>query len=224
MATFTITLKDALAIDPELLDAEYPIWKEEYRETLDRTIRDWFWNREIGQETLELFKLAYRRKMNLIMPLYNQHYVLSDIDLNPLETINIRNLSTSEGETTGEGNSTNESNSGAKSRVVASDFPQTRLAGDGDYASGAQDSVSDALAASTTTETNSGTQSGTVDSTTSGFQGHSAVLIAQYRQTLVNIDMMILEELESLFMLIWSNGDEFTERQGYGYGYYGFPF
>lgn len=223
MATFTMTLKDVLDIDEDIFDA-YPIYEESHREELNQRIIDHFWNREIGQETISMFRFALNRKLREIMPIYNEHYRLSAITLNPLETINIRNLSTSEGTTSATGNSTNESNSAAKSRTVQSEMPQTRLAGDGDYATAAQDSISDSLAAATVEETNSSTQDGTVDSTTSGFQGHSAVLIAQYRQTLVNVDMMIIEELESLFMTVWSNGDEFTRGTGY-YDYrFGLPY
>jgi hypothetical protein len=54
---------------------------------------------------------------------------------------------------------------------------------------------------------------------TTGFQGNAALMLLQYRQSLVNVDMMIIEELQNLFMLVWDNGDAFT---GNGYGYYGY--
>lgn len=240
MATFTIKLKDALDIEPDIGLGSYPIFDESYRPELNKKIIDHFWNQEIGQETIEMFKFALMRKMNEIMPLYNQHYEASQLKFDPFKTIEIKNISNSTGTATGSGrseaNSTghseNASNSAAQSRAVSSDTPQTRLAGDEDYASASQDNVSETAANGTaddnqqsvTDDTSSTEQSGTVDSETTGYQGSYAQTLMQLRQSFVNVDMMVISELESLFMLLWSNGDEFSERQFPYYGYYRFPF
>ena len=52
----------------------YPIFDETYREQLNRKIVEHFWFREIGAETPQLFKMFINRKMNEIMPLYNEVY------------------------------------------------------------------------------------------------------------------------------------------------------
>ena len=218
MATFTVTLKDAIDIMPDIGLNDYPIFNETYRIPLNQKIKDHFWNREIGQETIEMFRLALRRKMNEIMPLYNQHYLASQLTFDPLSTVDIHTLTDTGATIDNTGHSESGSTSNAKSRVVASDFPQTQLAGNQDYASSAQDSVSDTGADSTADENSNSTQTGNSDSRTTGYQGHAPMLIMQYRQTLVNIDMMVIGELENLFMLVWSNGDEFTEGANY-YGY-----
>lgn len=254
MPVFTIALKDAIALDPAIVTqslATYPIFDEAYRPHLNKLITDQYWNQEIGQETISMFRLALRRKMEQIMPLYNQQYEISRIEFDPLQTVNIANVaastghstattvSTAEGTSTGHsestGDTTNTSTSDAKSRAVAQELPQTLLSGTGDYATNAQDNVSTTTAGGTGTEaatvdqngtsndssntTGDVTENGTTTNTTTGFSGNPAMMLMQYRQSLVNVDMMVLDELKELFMLIWANGDTYTGRHPY-YGFY----
>jgi hypothetical protein len=170
-----------------------------------------------------MFRLALARKMAEIMPLYNQHYEISAIDFNQLETVRINNANTVNGTTTSAGGSTNDSTSGAKSRAVSQDLPQTLLSGNGDYATAAQDNVSESTGHAVASENATQNQNSTADNATTGFQGNAALMLLQYRQSLVNVDMMIIEELRTLFMLLFSNGDEFSQkRYGYFYGYFGY--
>src|SRR5690606_28257659 len=110
--------------------------KNDYRPFLNGRIIDRYWNREIGLETIEMFQLAMRRKMNEIMPYYNQLYLSTEVEYNPLSTIDIKTVSTGnmvqEAESTAV--NTGQSESTAASRSVGSDTPQTMLSGDGDYA------------------------------------------------------------------------------------------
>ena len=225
MATFTVALKDAIEYRPSLLTdtlANYPIFDEGYRAHLNGMILDQFWNQEIGQETIELFQLALRRKLAQIMGIYNQQYLISQIKFDPLQTINVKNLAATTGTTTTAGDSTTDSTSDAKSRAVSSTFPQVQLSENGDYATAAQDNVSNTAAGAKSSEVSNVAQDGSTDSTTTGFQGNPAMMILQYRQSLVNVDMMVLDDLKELFMLVWSNGDEFTPRRGMYIGYFGY--
>ena len=225
MATFTMEYQDAILAEPGIETTalvEYPIFDEAYRVTLNKHIYDQFRHREIGMETASMFELALRRKMNQIMPVYNQHYLISlqAAGVDPLQTMSMKNSSATKGNTSSTGESTNKSNSDAKSRAVASEFPQQRLAGNKDYATNAQDNISDSQANGSGTEKSNLVQDGKTDGTVTGSQGQTSMLLFQHRQTLVNVDLMVLNELEELFMAVWSNGDEFTPR-GYGVRYYG---
>jgi hypothetical protein len=225
MATFTLALKDVLEMDPTIeteILGTYPLFDEGHRPVLNKKIIDHFWNMEIGVETVSMFRLALARKLNEIMPLYNQHYEISAINFNQLETVRINNTNTATTTATSESASTSGSTSDAKSRAVAQELPQTMLSGNGDYATSAQDNISNTAATGNSSENGSTEQNASADNVTSGFQGNAALMLLQYRQSLVNVDMMIIGELESLFMLLWSNGDEFsnTER-GSWYGYFG---
>lgn len=228
MPAFTMPLKDVLAYQHALMDdpysydgskiglGEYPIFDENYRDHLNRKIIDHFWNREIGQETVSMFILALRRKMNEIMPLMNQHYVLSQIKLDPLSTIDIKTVisRTENSDTTG--TSDNTSNSTGGSRTVNSDTPQTLLAENQDYASSLVDvnSTSNASSNASTDQTVNRTENATNEM--SGFNGHQAALIYEMRRTLVNVDMMVIGALEELFMLLWDNGDSYFDNSDFG--------
>lgn len=59
---------------PKLFDFDYPIWQEGYRTTLERKIVMHYINKEIGLETVALFKLYLEERLNLIMPYYNSLY------------------------------------------------------------------------------------------------------------------------------------------------------
>jgi hypothetical protein len=197
------------------------LFDEAYRPVLNQKIIDYFWNREIGQETDSLFRHQLRVRMNNIMPLYNQHYEASRIKFDPLKTVDMKNVGVSDSTATSAANSATESTSDAKSRAVNSDHPQEALSDTGDYATSSADSISNSGANSTSDSTGTNTQKTNSEGGVSGFQGNAAAVIFQLRATFVNVDMMIINELDDLFMGIWGNGDDFTtNRNGYGYDFY----
>jgi hypothetical protein len=222
-------LSEVLEMRPNIWDEEnkFPIFDEIYRATLQDKIVDHYRNYEIGQETIGMFCHALNRKMREIMPYYNQLYK-SQIDLDPLQTMSITTESESLAtETTGqESTTTNTSATDSKSRSVSSETPQTMLSGNEDYASSAADAISNTnvtgnAAGNVSGNTNS---NGTVSSTVTGSQGHAATLLMQYRKSFLNLDMDVIRELESLFMMVWDNGDEFNTDSSFGGIYYGWPY
>lgn len=291
MATFTMTLSEIMdtygvdTIDDAVPMAsvfgldKYPIFDDTYRDELNRKIIARFWNREIGQETDEKFRMRMDTRMREIMVEKNQLYLSEQIKFDPMKTIDLStvvnetgsgtlhgttsstqdtteqtdgthgNTKTTDADVTADSTSTKE----AKSRAVSSVMPQNQLSGNGDYADNAQDSVSNGTDTShtetgtTSTETDDGSnsltstgtndQSGVADSsttdqrdrtsTTTGMQALPAQLLQQYRDTILNIDLQILTDLERLFMSVTSNGDEvfYTQDQSNYYPYFnGFGF
>jgi len=226
MSTFTMPLKRVVEIQGEnnIGLSNYPIFDPDYMEILNKKIIRHYWNREIGHETIEMFIYQMETKMGEIMPLWNQHYKLSLLEVDPLSTMSIKSLTAMDSTAQNAGTSESNSDSGAKSRAVASETPQTQLRPDQDYASAIQDNVSDTTANSKATEDSTNTAHANNDSTTSGYQGHAPSLILAARQALVNVDMMVINDLQELFMLIWQNDDEYTNHNnyfgGYGYGLY----
>lgn len=63
--------------------ADYPIFDEQYRNVLNTKIIEHFWFREIGFETIHMFLFALNRKMNEIMPYYNQRYKSELLNIEP---------------------------------------------------------------------------------------------------------------------------------------------
>ena len=58
----------------KVFDFDFPIFDENYREPLCKKILKHFYTREIGEETVGLWKLRLDDRMNEIMPYYNQLY------------------------------------------------------------------------------------------------------------------------------------------------------
>ncbi|QIG76015.1 lower collar connector protein [Rhizobium phage RHph_N3_8] len=221
MSTFTLTLQQVIDFNkPEDrykclgLDV-YPIFDEAYRPLLNEKIIAHFNEQEIAHETDSMWEYAMRRRMNEIMPLYNQHYKASQINIDPLKTVDIKAIGSSDE------SSTTESTTTADGRVVASNTPQVRLAGNADYATGAQDSKSETGVDGTASNTTSNEHS------TSGYQGNPAELVMAMRLAFVNVDMMVITELETdMFMLVTDSGAEYTRGNAWNdyYTGYGYPF
>ena len=225
MSNYTVELRK---IPESLIDealAHYPLFMDGYRATLNRKIKEHFWYNEIAHETIDQFLFQLRIKMNEIMPYYNQLYESELTKRDPFITQRIKSTSSMDSKssaTTSERQSSKSGNtSKAKSRAVNSDTPQVPLSGRGDYATSAADSVSDTTADSTGSGESSGAQSGTAATTStsesSGFSGSMAHLIQAHRDAIINVDMMIIAQIEPLFMLIWNPpidmiGDDFYAR------------
>lgn len=231
MSTFTMSLSEVIEIHGRngIGLESYPVIDESYRERLNAKIVDQYLNREIGQEIVSLWRHAMRRKMAQIMPMYNKLYATETLIIDPMRTVDIKTLSTSTTNskadtTTVEDVKTDQTvtaTTGSKSRNVNSDTPQVFLSDDGNYATSAVDNRADGTSTGTTADKRDGSSTtnaennGTdvMDSSTTGFQGNQADMLMQYRATILNIDMLIVDELESLFMGIWNNGDTYTNRR-----------
>ena len=68
---------------PYLFDFNYPIFDTAYKETLESKIMSHFYTREIGLETVGLFKHHLKNKMREIMPYYNQLYESERLKFDP---------------------------------------------------------------------------------------------------------------------------------------------
>lgn len=207
------------------LDA-YPLFTDgneavpDYRPFLNGKIFDHYMNREIGMESIGVWHLAVRRKMNEIMPFYNQYYLSTQIPIEPIRTTDLSTENTMEDTQVANqtSDSTNTTNGIAAARSVNSDTPQTMLSGSEDYASGAVDTNSQSNNSGTGNQTSNGTTTDNATGTTTivGYQGAASDLLMRYRDSFVNVDMMVINELDELFMGIWDNGDSFTNSHLYG--------
>lgn len=194
--------------------SRYPLFDESYREHLNSVIYDQFVNREIGAETPEQFFVFLRRRLNRKMPVFNRMYVASMREIDPLATIDM----TTEGETTGRVESSGKTDSKTdsvadnKSRSVASNNPQMRLATNGDYASGMSDTYGEATnaAESTAEEVSASESDGHSTSRVKGYTGSPSALIAEHIDSLVNVDELVLESLEPCFMQMWNTSHSYT--------------
>ena len=86
MAEYTMELRELVERHYPLALDRYPIFDENHRAVLNNKIIQHFWYREIWQETPDRFNRMLSRKMNEIMPYYNQLYVSTLIEYDPLAT------------------------------------------------------------------------------------------------------------------------------------------
>ena len=129
MAKYTITIKTLIDNDFDFGLTSYPIFDENYRETLNNNILNYYFESEIGFETAELFKRYLNNKMMLIMPKYNAIYQ-SQIELlnnGLLNNVNLTENFESSGTSSGTNNSSSNSNSNSDSKSLYQDTPQGKI-------------------------------------------------------------------------------------------------
>lgn len=68
----------------KVFDFDYPIFDINYKPVLERKIIEHYYTREICEETVGLWKLRLKAKMNEIMPYYNKLYESELLEFNPL--------------------------------------------------------------------------------------------------------------------------------------------
>lgn len=268
---------------PVVFDFSFPIFDESYRSVLETKILRHFYTREIGLETVGLWKLKLNTKLNEIMPYFNQLYNSQLYAFNPFYDVDLtrkhridgsgkRDTDTTSntetehkitvdetgntttdntGSSTGEGTSENtEVRTGTNNQTddfveKYSDTPQGAITdlradkyltnatirnddrkqntsdnvkNDGKTGSSVNTKDDTEVEESRNTETsgnNSSTTNGNVSATLTNTEDYLETvqgknggasyskLLMEYRETFLNIDMMVIDRLEDLFMQLW---------------------
>lgn len=194
----------------KIFDFDFPIFDESYRNVLEKKIIKHFYTREIGLETVGLWKLKLETKMNEIMPYYNQLYNSERLNINPLHTIS-KTI-----EHSGSGNSASQSTRSGESTTHGSntgwnlynDTPQGTISTieNETYLTNATKTTANSNGTVNSTENGNGSVNTTdqyIDRITGYDNRVPSELLLKYRETFLNIDMMIIDELEELFMQLW---------------------
>jgi hypothetical protein len=74
---------------PKVFDFDFPIFDESYRNVLETKILRHYYTREIGLETVGLWKLKLETKLTEIMPFYNQLYKSELLTFNPFYDVDL---------------------------------------------------------------------------------------------------------------------------------------
>ena len=227
----------------KVFDFDFPIYDENYRSVLETKILKHYYTREIGCETVGLWKHFLDMKMNEIMPYYNQLYKSATIEFNPMydfdyNTTSNRNIG--HDETTSNQSKEEYSDSETRtdnlahhdttvnsdtSRDKYSDTPQGALTNveNETYLTNAR--IIDDNGTVTNDGSNTGTQkndnSGNRNGNESGTRKFNSTyeyvehvsgkrngityskMLMEYRDTFINIDIMVINELSDLFMNLW---------------------
>lgn len=232
MSTFTMRLHEVCGVqrvndvDYKLIGLDtYPIFDPAYRDILNLKIIRRFWNREIAHETAEMFRFRMETKMFEIMPYYNQLIKTTQLEFDPFETVNLENISTMKNMSSGESQEMSKSDSEATSlsgaNAMSAEYPQSQLRDHENYATTGQESKSESQSKNVGLgESDSSSRSeneSDSSSTSKGSQGNKSVMLLQYRDTLLNIDVDILDELESLFFSLMGNDNSYSTPENYLY-------
>ena len=176
------------------------IWS---KDRLASKIVDHYYMREIGYETIGLFKHYAKVYMQEIMERYLPLIYSNSINYDPLVNVDYeesfsRNIK-------GNGESTSTSTNEASGLSVNSDTPQGQINKEsilgGEYASNT--GASETESSINDTSSNSNNTDETYTKKVKGNSGVSATaqkMIEQYRQNIIAIDEQIIKELDKLFM------------------------
>lgn len=194
MSQYTLTIKQLVENGVNIFDFKYPLFDEAYRLELENKIIRHFYFREIGFETVGRFLFHLETKLNEIMPYYNQLYKSTLFDFNPLINYQVTETHTRDGKSTGTGSETN----GVKN--LFSDTPQGRVSlNSTNHVTeiNQTDGNSSSLNTGEYSEKYVRKMEGNI-----GVQTFSA-LLSDYRSTFINVDMMVIEELNELFIRVY---------------------
>ena len=215
MATFTIEFHEVLESPLDLGLDTVPLFDENYRERFVKLITERYYWREICTTPAPRFAWFFRRKLNEIMPYYNEMYRTTVLEVNPLAMFASKTTAKTVNSASGTSESTSKQTEGStatatsKARTLGSTTPVTQLQGNEDYATALTDN--DAASETDTTGTSESDNSGISANEaltdyvteTSGYQGNVGWVLQQYRESLTNVDTALLDELNVLFYPIY---------------------
>lgn len=204
MAKYTITIKTLIDNNFDFKMDSYPIFDENYRNTLNQNILYHYYENEIGFETAPLFRFYLNQKLNEIMPFYNELYKVQKKLINENLLLNNVNLTeTLHGSNTTKTSSTSQSLSNGKN--LYQDTPQGQISQtDIDAQTWATNLT---LNKNEIEDESSATGNGTNEylKTIIGNNGgkFNIDVLNDIKNNLMNIDLMIINELNDLFMQIF---------------------
>ena len=204
----------------KIFNFSYPIYESDHKPELETKILKHYYRREIGAETVALWKLWLNERLNLIMPKYNQLYATeAEIRDKMLYNLDIVKNSqrtddfTRNGNQSGTVNTNQLNNMSGDHRDSYSDTPQGTISNvdnntyltDYRHLTDTESETESQNTQQTTTnaETNAGTQ--TYQESETGYNGARAYyeILEDFQNRIINIDKMVVEELQDLFILLW---------------------
>ena len=212
MAKYTITIKTLIDNNFDFKMNNYPIFDENYRETLNNNILNHYYENDIGFETAPLFRFYLNQKLNEIMPKYNELYKAQKnlIDNNLLlNNVNLTETLSGQNATTTSSTSQSTNNGTSNNKNLFQDTPQGQISNtDIDNQTWATNLTLDRNTTNNTiNDSSSATGSGTNSylKTIIGNNGSkfNIDILNDIKNNLMNIDLMIIDELYDLFMQIF---------------------
>ena len=211
MAKYTTTIRNLMDNNFDFGLKDYPIFDEEYRTILNNKILMHYYMDEIGFETAGLFKVYLNNKMNEIMPYYNELYKKQkDLLLNFDKTTNLTETFTRDNttDTNTKSNSTSSNTANGSSKNVYQDTPMGNITEQDidnyDHAS-SQEFNKNQNTSSIEDNSNLTGKATSLENyirTKTGNNGrlYGIEILKMIKNNYMNIDEMVINELQDLFM------------------------
>lgn len=197
-------LSDYLTSEQIQIITNNGVWS---KDKLAKKIVDHYYMREIGFETIALFKHYVKVTMNEIMERYLPIIYSRSIYYDPLVNVDYTETFERTRETTTEGESESSSTSNTSGLNVGSDTPQGQINKqailNGTYATDTSASEGTSTINDSTNSNGTGNEEESYSKKIKGNSGVSATaqkMIEQYRQVIYAVDEQIIKELQTLFM------------------------
>lgn len=225
----TLELREVVAGGVDLWDFEYPsYYKDAQKAEFEKKVIDHYYFRQIGQETVGRFLHMFRSKVREIMPYYIDMYKSVEImhglenpfdNVDVLETFEQETTDSASGEsssnTSGTASSTGNHGSTGDSEHRFSNTPQGSIDNLDSYLTEASRDNNTTSDTSETSSETSATSEGSSSSESSGTVKHTlhrkgnqgvntfAHDIIEFRKSIINVDEMVINELNCLFLGIY---------------------
>lgn len=204
MSKYTLELRYIYKDDYyDLFDFPYNLYDNDLKTFFEEKFYQHFMFNEIGFDTIGQFKQRLASKLNDIFPYYRDLYETMVRSKGIDFMLNKDLKETYTRELTSNSNSTQSSNSESSGVTTSHDTSDTIIENLDKYMTGAQ--KDNASGSSTSNGSNSGNSREEYSLLSQGNIGitSSAELLDKWRQVLLNIDLMIFNECEELFMGIY---------------------
>ena len=194
-------------LDFKLFDFDYNLYDNELKSAFEKKFIDHFYFYEIGLTPIARFKKALQIKLNDIYPYFKQLYQTelrcNDIDF--MLNKDLKEQYTRELTGNSSANQSSTSTSNDTSLNINNDTPQNKIDDLDQFMTSASKNTDNSTMNSSgenTTENNSTETYSLVSQGNIGVTS-SAELLEKWRSVLINIDQLIFEECNDLFMLIY---------------------
>ena len=212
MARYTLELRTIYEdTNFNLFDFDYEFYDNALKSNFESKFFEHYYFDEIGFPTIQKFKHMLKAKLHLIMPYYKQLYNIEVQSINvdfllqkDLKETFIREI---ENSSNMNGNISSNGNNNSENININSDTPQSKIDDIEKYMSNASkdkaiNSYNDSNTSSTDTSSNGYEKT---EFTSKGNIGVTsmATLVEKWREIIINIDEMILNDLQDLFMQVY---------------------
>lgn len=208
MANYTIELRKILSSRDIFKSINYDFYEEAYKPIFEEKFIKRFYFREIGVETIERFIINLETTLNEIMPYYKHLYTTTTYKYDPILNYDVTETITREiigaSESDNNINQTSSQNEGIRNY----DTPIIKVKDPNNYKKSPSfitDSEGNNLLKANSNKRENNKTNEINKRTTRGNIGVMTTqdLIKKEREIIINIDKMILDELEILFMQVF---------------------